>query len=275
MEVRVLDQGNLPGIDDVLSQLGSSTIDTALLSSAAKAIQEADIPLPATMGVWNNIKSLIENWRGRKLVREYPEMTVSLPWFECHVPHGGTTQIHIETTRSNESGLGFKIFGSGYSMGRSLKATVSEESEPRSLCANYLLDLRILPRVYSFRGKESIMIEILGVAGARTPSQENCPYCNVEPESLNPFEYVLDPYIDRRRDVVRATRKIKLDWSGNQTIEIGLQPPGIDLTFTLSAGISSADIWEVVYEFQPGYYYQPYRRLSEPRFQPPRWAFKS
>jgi hypothetical protein len=274
MEIEVQDQGTLPGIDDVVANLGSGPVDPAFLSKAKDAIQQAGIPLPATMGLWDNFASLIGWSRGKRLIRELSEITVPFPWFECHVPHSGTAQIRFESSHIDKSSIGFRVFGSGYDKGRSLKLTVSEESQPRSHCTNYLLDLRIVPRIYALKEKESLIIEVAGHAGTRTITLDECPYCIVTPESLDPFENILEPYIDIRQDNVRRAQKLRLDWSNNQTVEVGVKPPGLDATFTLTAQSLSDAVWEVTYEIEPGYFYQPYRRHSMGRFQPPMWAFK-
>ncbi len=273
MQVTVQDQGNLPGIADVVAELGPGEIDSALLIAAAKAIDRATIPLQETMGAWDRLRPLIEWCRERRLVRELPEAIVALPWFACHVPYGGTSQISYESSQQHDFSVGLKVFGSGYERGRSLHLTVSEETDPRTVCATYFVDVRVLPKIYTVRGNESIVIEVLGEAGVRSETLNPCPFCNVVPDSLDPFDHILDPYIDLRHDTVAHKRTIELDWSDTHTFELGFTLPTIQFPLTLSIQASSQSIWKMVYEFQPGYFYQPYRQLAGPRYQPPMWAY--
>jgi hypothetical protein len=273
MQVAIQDQGTLPGIADVVVGLGPGEIDDSLLGAAAKAIEEAAIPLQETMGAWDRLSPLIEWCRERRLVRELPEAIVTLPWFACHVPHGGTSQISFEASQQHEFSVGLKVFGSGYERGRSFHLTVSEESDPRTACAIYYVDVWVLPKIYAVQENESIVIEVLGEAGTRSETMDSCPFCSVAPDALDPFDHTLDPYIDLRHDTVSHKRTLQLDWSETHTFEIGFTLPTIQLPLTLNVQASSPSTWKMIYEFQPGYFYQPYRRLAGPRYQPPMWAY--
>lgn len=273
MKTEVEDLGPLRGIENIISKFDDEKLDSDLIIETEKAMINEGIPLKGTMGMRDNIGSIINWFRGREFVRDLAEQDVEVPWFSLHVPHDGNAQVSFEETRNKEHSVGLKIFGADLSYGRNLKVKISEESDVRNLCATYFTVLRVLPKVYAIQGKESIVIKILGELGQKTVEHDNCPFCNIAPDSIDKFENLMEPFIDIRKDSVSRHRKIKLDWSEKQSFKVGFKVPTLEFPLELMATAESESSWQVKYELKPGFFYQPYRELTEQKYQPPKWAF--
>jgi hypothetical protein len=226
------------------------------------------------MGTWDRFERLVGWLRSRRLVRELPVQVVYLPWFACHVPEDGTAQVSITSSDTREMSVGVKVFGSGFGHGRALVLKVTSDTEPRRLCALYSVALRVAPMIYKQGDAESVVLEIEGEAGTRSETLDICPFCTKSFDTVNPFDYELGEFIDLRRDKVRHKTKMSLQWTGNNSLELGIPVPGpqIPVTLSLSAKLSSNAAWEMAYEFAPGYLYQPFRKRETPAYQPPAWA---
>jgi hypothetical protein len=272
LQVQVLEETPLPGIEDIVGNIEVDAPDSDVAVTAARAIEEAGIPLPQTMGVLDGFRSLIKWCRGRKLVRELPVQTVPVAWFECHVPPQGTARICTERTKGDAGSVGLKVFGSGFSAGRKFSLGIEDESDPRSSCATYSVDMHVLPKVYEMNGDESIVVEVLGQAGTRIESHVKCASCGEPTDSLDPLDFLLDTYFDFRKETVRNRRTIKLNWEDKQSFQVGFDLPGLELPMELVVDASSGVVWQVEYEFPPGFLYQPYRHISAQAYQPPMWT---
>jgi hypothetical protein len=274
MDIQVRDLGSLPGLADVIEEAAGSAGATAT-GAVAAAVDAADIPLHATMGVRDSIGSLIAWVRGRKLVRTLPEDIIPLTWFECHVPHHGTAQERFEATGTIEGGVAIKAFGSGLGRGHRVGLTLSSEaSAPRTICADYVIDLRVLPHVYMYDGRESIVADVLRAVAQRTVERSDCPYCAITPDSIDQFENILEPAIDLRADRVGRKIAVKLDWSADSSVNVGIELPRAGVAVALNARIARSGSLSVSYELAPTYLYQKYRPIDTPG-SAPRWAFSA
>jgi len=275
LEIAVHDLGPLPGLADVVGEAAAQRGHAAAAGSVAARLDAADLPLHATMGVRDSVGSLVAWVRGRTLVRTLEEDIVPLMWFECHVPHGGTAQERFETAQSADAGVAIKAFGSGLDRGRSIEMTVSSEAAaPRAACAFYTVDLRVLPRVYESDGRESVVVEVLGPAAHRTVERPDCPYCTVGPDAVDQFENEVQPPTDLRAVSVGEKRVIKLDWSSERSLDVGVQLPRAGLAVGLNARVAGRGSWSIAYELKPGLLYQEYRPLDA-LDGAPRWAYSA
>ena len=276
MDVEVRDDGPLPGLADIIESTESDTVHAATTENATAALEAADLPLHATMGVRDSIDALVAWVAGRKLVRTLPEDVVPLTWFECHVPYEGTAQESYEAAETESGGVVIKAFGSGLGRGRNVTLTLaSEAAGPRRACVAYVLDLRVLPHVYEADGRESVVAEILGPVAHRAVEWTPCPYCGVAPDAVDPFENVLDVPVDLRADSVGRKQVVKLDWSEESSIDVGLDLPRTGVAIGLNARVTGRGSFSIAYELKPGFLYQAYRPLDARSRTAPRWAYSS
>lgn len=267
MDVELHDGGPLPGLGDVVADAGEDP---------AAALDEADLPLHATMGVRDSVGALVDWVKGRKLVRTLADDVVPLTWFECHVPHQGTAQERYESAETESAGVVIKAFGSGLGQGRNVTLTLSSEAAaPRTACVSYVVDLRVLPHVYESGGRESVVTEILGPAAHRFVEVKDCPFCARVPDNVDEFENVLDVPFDLRADSVGRKEVVKLDWSSESSIDVGLNLPRAGVAVALNARVTGKGSFSIAYELKPGFLYQSYRPVGAPGMTAPRWAYAS
>src|SRR6266550_4197379 len=92
MTFDVRDGGALPGLAEILAIAPGEDMDDAALSRYDRNIAAADLPLLA-MSVFGDLRHVVERMQVRRLLREGAEERCLLPWFECHVPPGGSTRV--------------------------------------------------------------------------------------------------------------------------------------------------------------------------------------
>ncbi|MGR7026619.1 hypothetical protein [Geodermatophilus sp. URMC 62] len=272
MKTEVLDLGALPGLEEVVDSAGGNERD---LSTVTEAIDASDLPLQATMGVRESVSSLMSWLRGRRFVRSMPPETVTMTWFECHVPRGGAAQERLESTQSGQAGVVIKAFGTGLGRGRKIAVTASTEAAaPRRLCVSYLVDLRVLPHLYVTDDRESVVAEVLEPVADRSVDVDPCPYCSVAPEQVDPFDNEFDDIVlDLRRDSVGRRKVEKLDWTTESSVDAGLTLPKLGLDISVNARLAGQGTFSVTYDFPAGYLFQGYRPLDGRGRLGPRWAY--
>jgi hypothetical protein len=267
------DEGALPGLSDLVPSTGRKPTP-AKVEECTQAIRQADLPLEPTMG-FGDWRGFIERLFLRKLVRELPEQICSLPWLQCHVPPAGTTTVRSDGSVESDASIGLKIFGSGLGRGRKVNIRVSSKSEARRQCAEYRLDLRIKPRIFSSRGTESIEVEVLQFVGDATTSYERCPFCGRERADVDPMDYTFGPYLDLKQDKSASTRTFKLAVETSSSIDAGFQTATIPVELKLNAKVTEGMTLEIETVFPPGFLYVPcyYATPSGP-LQTPMWAIE-
>lgn len=268
------DNGTLPSLADLIPHTPNKEITPAVLEDSAKIINSADLPLQSTMGVMDDLSGLIRRLWFRKLVRELPEETRSMPWFECHVPPGGKTSVQYQTTRERSAEVGIKVYGSGFGHGRSAIITVSSSSESRSSCATFSLDLRIKPRLYESMGQESLELEVLEILGESHETHKTCPYCGVKAESVDKFEFTFGPHIDLKNDTVKMKRTFSVQIDTATSFSVGISIPKIPVELNLEGSVTKGTVLNVESEFLPGFMYLPYHRASRTPIQTEMWAIR-
>lgn len=271
---KVEDQGAIRGLAETVAAEPGADLDETRMQKAADEIRSGELPLRATMGPWDDLTSLIKRVWFRKLVSEFPEEKFALPWFECHVPPGGATELATKATAEHENSIGLKLFGSGLGGGRSVKIEISSAAEPRKSCATYFLDLLIKPRIYESFGQKSVEIEVVKCLGETVESIKKCPYCGVDPAQVDKFDYLFGPHIDLRKDKVNSKRTLNLEISDSLTIDSGFELPDIPVELKLGASVVHAMTLEVAYDLVHGKMYKPYHRVAGTPLQTEMWAIE-
>jgi hypothetical protein len=204
-------------------------------------------------------------------VREEPETQGSLPWFECHVPPGGTTTVTSTKSESSDVSGELRIYGSGIGAGRRVTFEVSASSPSRSTCATYALNCMVRARVFEVRGRESVEVSVTEVRGESVESLPNCPRCGIAVADVDPFDFELAQHIDLRHDTVPSSRSQSVTIEGSLSATIGIPSLG-PVAVNLGAKVSRTAKLDVLLELAPGRMYQPYRRLTAGPMQTPMWA---
>lgn len=269
----VRDDGPLPGLGHLVAAAPGAEVTEALVDAGVRAVQTAGLPIAATMGFsLTDLHALVERVLLRRLVRELPEDDVSMPWFEAHVPPGGSMSLRTSESNSSGGSLELKLYGAGFGAGRKVSISVSSSSPPRDCCASFALDLRVRPRVYALRGRESVELEVVSLRGRSVVSHEHCPYCGVAPALVDPFLYRLGDHVDLRRDKVAQTQKMQLSVDDSLSIEFGTKLPSLPVELKLGAKAARTVSYELECQFPPGALYLPYTRVGAGPVQTPMWA---
>ena len=267
----VRDEGALPGLAMLVQAPADGKLDEELIAERARALAAADLPVAATMGV-SDLRALVERVLFRKLVRELPEEDCSMPWFECHVPPGGSTILKSSETSTSSNTLELKLFGSGVGAGRKVSITVSSAAAPRTTCATFLLDFRVKPRIYNVRGVESVELEVIECRGKSIVSHEHCPFCGVSPDTVDRFGFRFGEHLDLRKDKVSTKLKLQLAVEDSLSIDAGLKLAAFPVELKLGAKVARGSTFEVESEFPAGALYRAYARVGGGPVQTEMWA---
>ena len=220
---------------------GPATVNssTTRVADIGRAIDEHAIPLEPTMGVRDMLSSLVGRIRRRTLRAELEPEVVSLNWFECHVPPGGSTSIRWERRDGQSWDLGFRVFGSGLGEGRAVELRITESTEARTRCATSRLSVKTQTRLFEVDGRPSTEVTILETQGVAVAIQDPCPFCGRNRAAIDPFAYRVDPFLDLRGDDVPTTRAESLRIAKSTTLEAKFVPPGVDVSLGLKAGVTA------------------------------------
>jgi hypothetical protein len=225
------------------------------------------------MGLPEAWRSLVRPFSKRQLLRELPDEERSLPWFESHVPPGGTSLIRLSTTTSGDSSASLSVFGSGFGRRRAVTITVATTSEPRSVCASHCLNVRVRTRVYSRGGVESVEVTVLEFLGTSVEPLAPCPWCGPDGAKQDPFDYLVEPYIDLRHDSVASRISSLIELRDETTIDAGFSVATLPAALKLSAVIKRGITLEAESTLPPGHRYRKFRRLSlGSPLQSPMWS---
>ena len=268
----VIDRGPLPGLAELLPKPQGAQLDEEKVAEYGRALNQSNLPLAQTMSLGGDLRALMDRVLFRTLVRELPEENAKLPWFECHVPPGGTTTVSATTSLTDSSDLELKIFGSGLGRGRKTSITASKSSEPRSECATLALDLLVKPRIYEVRGAESVELEVVSVCGTSIESHSKCLFCGVPSGTVDRFGFRFGEHLDLRADKVSSTRKFQLKIEDSSSIDAGIELKSLAVDLKLGASVSRDYVFEIESVFPAGKLYSPYSRLRGGPFQTAMWA---
>jgi hypothetical protein len=271
----VHDLGPLPGIAELAESVGAVEPTKDAATALVRAIEESELPLEGVMGFRDRVRSMIDWLSGRHLVRKLAPVTVPLLWFECHAPHNGSVRMKIAQSRGSSYAVGFKVFGSGYGRGRHFGVKVTQESGRRTTCADYIVDVRAIPMVYSKDGIESVVLDLVADVGLRVVARRVCPYCGKSPDELDPVEYALGQPIDLREDDNDTRWKTDVRWARARKLNAAVSVPQLSTALSIEAAITSELLWKLSYKLRSGVLYQPYHRISDLDLLPPMWAFRS
>lgn len=268
----ITDEGSVPSLADLVKhEIGQTATDDAL-GQLRRRLDDEDLPITPTMGVGDNLRGLVDRIFFRKLLREEPETTCTLPWFDCHVPPGGKTTMRTSTTAAGERSAELKIYGSGIGAGRKVTLAVTSGSEPRAKCATYGFDCRVRPRIYDVRGKQSVELEVIECLGESIVSHDVCPFCGVAPNSVDLFDFRFGQHLDLRSESVGRTDTFELTIEKSFSVSAKLKIPTLAPELTLGAKVSRSMSIEVEQQFPPKTLYRGYTRVGPAPLQTPMWA---
>ena len=270
----IIDEGPLPGLAESVKLGAASRPTPEDLASFAQALKDADLPIAAAMGVWDDLRALYDRLFHRRLVRDEPLEPRSMPFLECHVPPGGSVTIKRTQSRGSSQSGELKIFGSGIGAGRRTTIQLAETSGPRKRCSISSIDVVVRPRIFEVRGEETVELEVAEVKGETTSIIRDCPFCGLVPATLDPFEFRLGEHVDLRDDEVPSTRSMLLEIAGE--LSASLSPEfaigGVGAKLALGVKISRAMTIEISSVFPPGSRYHAFTRLRTTALQTPMWA---
>ena len=233
----VTDNGPLPGLGDLVKTSSADPLNDQTVAEYGRAVATADLPLAQAMSVAGDVRDLLERVLFRTFVRDLDEESCAFPWFECHVPPGGTTAVRSTVTSAISPTFELNIFGSGLGRGRKAAITVSSSSEPRRNCATYSLDLRVKPRLYETRGTESVELEVVACLGKSIVSQDACPYCGVATDAVDQFAFRFGDHLDLRADRVVSKLTAQLAVEDSLSIDAGIKLSSLPVGLKLSEGV--------------------------------------
>ena len=271
----IRDDGPLPGVADCLTDSSTSEPTAEDVEQFGRAIAAADLPIAATMGVWDDARGLFDRIFYRKFVRDEPPIECRMPWLECHVPPGGASVVKSKATSVDERSCELKIFGSGVGAGRKTTISIGTDSGARTRCTTFAFDLMVTPRVFELRGRETIELQVVRVLGEAVEAHDDCPYCGVAPGAIDPFRFELGEHLDLRSDGAALKRSTGLAVEGGFTASIGPKltlPGGVVPQLSLTAKVSRGMTLEVEMTFPPGALYRSYKPIRSPTLQTTMWA---
>ena len=267
-------QKEIPRITDIVQMPSSPFIPENKILEIKEVLSERRIELPASMGTFDGLKSFVERIFFRKFVKKHDEFIAKLNWFECHVPPGGETVISYEGTTSRELGVEFNFSGLDIGLGRSVKMSEKEISEPRSKCTIHYFTILIQPSEYAIKDRKDFEIDILKVVDTGSEVLKKCPHCGISPDAINPFDYDILMGKDRRKDKVKIHESTTIELKDKLKIKSGVEIPSVPFKLSLSGGFSRTQKFQIENTMLPGFRYLPYIRRNAEIFQTPMWAIE-
>jgi hypothetical protein len=268
----IRDEGALPSLAEVVGGNPQTKLDNQAVSEYSHKLTASGLPVATTMSATGDLRAMLERLFYRKFVRDLPNENCTLPWFECHVPPGGATVVRTADASTSTSSLKLNLFGSGVGRGRKLSVTISDASAPRTNCATYQFDLRVIPHLYEIRGRQSVELEIAELLGKSFVSIDNCPYCGLVPDKVDTSEFRFGEHLDLRKDKVTTTRKFRMEVEDSRSIEGGVKLSSLPVALKLSARVTNNYSLEVESQFPPGILYRAYTRSNAGPLQTEMWA---
>jgi hypothetical protein len=272
MELAISSQEAIPGLPQLIGSEGTIDPGPDEIAAVEEAVRQHELPLGATMGAGDSIRSLIARIRGRKPVKEFDPCEETITWLECHVPPGGTTSLQLRRSTGASADAGFRIFGSGFGEGRKVSLTEVEESSAREHCAMYRFVLLLQPRIYEVGGHQQTEVSVLETVGVAVDVPVVCPVCGIERGKLDPFRYYIDQYLDLRNDDRPYSRSSELEVEKSRSVHAGFSVPGIPAELSVQVDATTSFMLKVENTFPPGALYQPYRRKTEGPIHTSMWT---
>lgn len=301
--VEVADEGPVPSVEDLVQGLDWSLqrdqIADLILSSRVplkqfvQALTEsplnfglvdwapsltalnAAVLISATLQSEGLRKRLLRSLRLGRVVRRRSLTSVPLTWFECHVPHGGSAHVKAQTANGRIRKLGLSVFGASLSRARQITVSITNDLKPRKQCALYFLDFDVSLVLYRFPGgREEWGAEDVRLVGNRTESLADCRSCSVPRSSIDPTRFVLEQYVDRKKDTVTTSQGFEYLWRVQDQIAVSSPIPHLPRgKAELKASTAREEKWTVGYTFPAGHLYQPYRPIGA-TWTAWRWAYE-
>lgn len=258
------DDGPLPGLADFVP-LGQELSD-AELEEVSSSINEANLPLQATMGLSESWAKLLRSFSRRELVRELAVEERVLPWLRVHAPPSGTAVVRLRASTMGQRAMSLNVAGSGFGRGRRVTLTETSESGPRHECVTYAVRLAVQPSVYRRGDAESIEVRIASARGTEIDPRPRgeCLWCSRLDESPDDDQFVLpEPVLDLRRDSVPSTVTRGLELDEETNIEAGFSVPTVNASLKLMAVVSRGTAVELQFQLSAGWIYRPFSCLDE------------
>jgi hypothetical protein len=272
LKVVVQQEERLPGLDDILLDSETEPLTTDPLAEVEQKLAQSDFPVESVMGFGDSLRYLIDRFRGRRFIRDLPEVVHPVTWMEFHIPTTGSGVLGTTTSVTGEHAIEMSLFGSGFGTGRKISLSFEDSTDSRKNCVRYAVFVKVKPKVYQTKEGDTVVLDVEEVAGEASQAFNPCPYCGVQPSQIDRFEHRLGPFLDLRQDTVERKRTFETEQVTNRNMKLGISIPSLETPLNLSVKLTIERVWKVDYEFKPGLLYQPYWRLSGVPPHTPMWA---
>src|SRR5215207_3073114 len=134
MKVVVQHEEHLPGLDDILPDSETGSLTTDHVTQVEQELAQSDFPVESVMGFGDNLRSLIDRFRGRRFLRDLPEVIHPVTWMEFHIPTTGSGVLGTTTSVTGEHAIEMSLFGSGFGNGRKISLSFEDSTDSREDC---------------------------------------------------------------------------------------------------------------------------------------------
>lgn len=273
MKVIVHNEGPLPGLEALLPADVNPT--PSALAELTERVDALGIPMERVMGLSETLSSVVNWFRRRRLVKTLCNQSCRITWLELHVPKNGSACFSSTAASGGEVSIDLSLFGSGFGGGCKARICVEESTEKYVECIRRVLVVSARPEIYEVDGRQSAVLQVVGVEGEIWETFGPCPYCGISPSTIDRFTYLPGLFVDLRRDVGRHQRSFEVTRTADLNLKVGVQIPGLANLLSISGKLISDAAIKLSYELAPGYLYQPYQRVDGTPPHTPMWAVES
>jgi hypothetical protein len=240
--------------------------------------RDEGLPLPSTRGVRNIFKLIADYVNQRQLRQDLGVHTISVTWFELHVPH----ECKAVLKWGPESSFTLSLLGSGYGNGCKISFSVEGNMPAQIKCCKFIQHIDAHVKVYALPStngeRYEAAVDLVHPGARQIVAWTDCPFCGIDIDKVDDVEYCHGKLIDLRNYDTTYIESFSGGLTVSNTMDISLplqalvgivEGAKIGVTMKREAKIN----YNLEYEFINGLCYQPYWPADDPN-RLPYWSIK-
>ena len=121
---------------------------------------------------------------------------------ELHVPPRCTGELKWKKENDRESSFTLSLLGGGYGNGCRISFAVEQEIPARTICCKFIQKIDVHVKVYALPSangeRYETSVDVIGPRGRQLVTWPDCPFCGIDIDKVDEFEYQLGEPIDLR-----------------------------------------------------------------------------
>jgi hypothetical protein len=224
----VLEDAPVEGTAALVERLGDDEGEAAR-RELEQHLKEQDVGRPGDRGVVQDLRDL---FRGMKQTADLGTHATKLEWMAFHVPQGGTGQLLLAHTSTQETAVTLKVMGLGGGAGRKMSFGAERDLGAREQC--FTLGTWIDVRLRAFRGRsgdasEELRVDVEGMRNSYVEPLQPCALCFTDAERRPARAQATGIGWDLSSDDDGVTERMTFEFTADAELEVTLSIPGVSL----------------------------------------------